>query len=91
MDTMTGQTRILAALAGERPDRVIVCGGMTAAEQEWTGPDAADRIDRHVRDLFASMGDKRRFLFASGCNTSPRTPFENLIAFRDAAWKYGEY
>ena len=88
---MTGQARILAALAGERPDRVIVCGGMTAAEQEWTGPDAADRIDRHVRDLFASMGDKRRFLFASGCNTSPRTPFENLIAFRDAAWKYGEY
>lgn len=72
-------------------DRLIVCGGMTAAEQEWTGPDAADRIARHVRNLFAAMGDKRRFLFASGCNTSPRTPYGNLIAFRDAAWKYGKY
>jgi len=69
--------------------RLIVCGGMTAVEQEWSGPGAIDRIDRHVRDLFASMGDKRRFLFGSGCNTSPRTPYENLLAFRDAAWKYG--
>jgi uroporphyrinogen-III decarboxylase len=70
-------------------DRLIVCGGMTAVEQEWTGPDTADRIDRYVRDLLASMGDKRRFLFSSGCNISPRTPYENLIAFRDAVWKYG--
>ena len=70
-------------------ERLIVCGGMTAREQEWTGPDAGARIDRHVRDLFASLGDKRRFLFASGCNSSPQMPFENLLAFRDAAWKYG--
>ena len=68
---------------------LIACGGMTANEQEWTGPDAARRIDRHVRDLFASLGDRRRFLFASGCNTSPAMPFSNLLAFRDAAWNYG--
>jgi len=68
-------------------DRLIVCGGMTAREQEWTGPDAAERIERHVSGLFASLGDRRRFLFASGCNSSPRMPIDNLIAFRDAAWK----
>jgi hypothetical protein len=70
-------------------ERLIVCGGMTVHEQEWTGPDAVARIDRHVRDLFASLGDKRRFLFASGCNSSPRMPFENLIAFRNAALTHG--
>ena len=71
--------------------RLILCGGMTAAEQESNGPDAARRIEDHVRALFAGLGDKRRFLFASGCNTSPRTPWENLVAFRDAAWKFGRF
>jgi len=71
-------------------ERLIVCGGMAAPEQELTGPDAAARIDAYVRDLFASMGDKRRFVFGSGCNTSPRTPYSNLVAFRDAAWRYGK-
>ena len=70
---------------------LIACGGMTANEQEWTGPDAADRIDQHVRDLFSSLGDRRRFLFGSGCNSSPRMPFANLLAFRDAAWKHGRF
>ncbi|NOZ50036.1 MAG: hypothetical protein GXP37_08335 [Chloroflexi bacterium] len=70
-------------------DRLIVCGGMAAPEQELTGADATERIDAYVRDLFASMGDKRRFLFGSSCNTSPLTPYENLLAFRDAAWRYG--
>jgi hypothetical protein len=72
-------------------ERLIVCGGMTAREQEWTGSDAAARIDRHVRDLFASLDDKRRFLFASGCNSSPQMPLANLLAFRDAALKYGSF
>ena len=44
-----------------------------------------------VRDLFASLGDRSSFLFASGCNTSPRTPFANLLAFRDAAFKHGQF
>jgi hypothetical protein len=69
--------------------RLIVCGGMAAPEQELRGADAADRLDAYVRETFASMGDKRRFLFGSSCNTSPRTPYCNLLAFRDAAWKYG--
>jgi uroporphyrinogen-III decarboxylase len=71
-------------------ERLIVCGGMAAPEQELAGPEAAQKIDAYVRDLFASMGDKRRFLFGSSCNTSPMTPYENLLAFRDAAWTYGQ-
>ena len=69
--------------------QLILCGGMTANEQEWTGPGTAERIDAFVRELFASLGDRHRFLFGSSCNTSPNTPYENLLAFRDAAWKYG--
>jgi hypothetical protein len=71
-------------------DRLILCGGMTAREQEWTGGDGRRRIFTHVRQLFASVGDRRRFLFASACNTSPATPYENLLAFRDAAREHGE-
>ena len=66
-----------------------MCGGMAAPQQELAGPHAAGQIDAYVRDLFASMGNKRRFLFGSSCNTSPMTPYGNLLAFRDAAWKYG--
>jgi hypothetical protein len=70
-------------------ERLIVCGGMAAPEQELAGAGAAEQIWAYVRDLFASMGDRRRFLFGSSCNTSPRTPCKNLLAFRDAAWEYG--
>ena len=57
-------------------DRLILCGGMTANEQQWSGPGMAEQIDRFVRDLFSSLGDRRRFLFATGCNLSPQTPYE---------------
>jgi len=67
----------------------IVCGGMAAPQQELRGANASAKLDAYVRDLFASMGDKRRFLFGSSCNTSPLTPYENLLAFRDAAFRYG--
>jgi hypothetical protein len=70
-------------------DRLIVCGGMAAPEQELQGPAAAERLDAYVRKAFASMGDMRRFLFGSSCNTSPRAPYKNLLAFRDAAFRYG--
>jgi len=71
-------------------ERLIICGGMAAPEQELTGPGTAERLDAYVRGLFGSLGDKRRFVFGSSCNTSPRTPYENLLAFRDASWKYGK-
>ncbi|MCC6679700.1 MAG: hypothetical protein IT445_02250 [Phycisphaeraceae bacterium] len=69
--------------------QLIVCGGMTAVEQLWSAPDATARINNHVRQIMESMGTKRRFLYASGCGTSPDTPYENLLSFRNAAWKYG--
>jgi hypothetical protein len=71
-------------------ERLILCGGMAAPEQELTGPATAAKLDAYVRELFASLGEKRRFVFASSCNTSPRAPYENLLAFRDASWKYGK-
>ena len=71
-------------------ERLVVCGGMAAPEQELTGPDATARIGAYVATLFASMGDRRRFIFASSCNTSPRAPYANLVAFRDAAWEHGK-
>jgi hypothetical protein len=71
-------------------ERFILCGGMAAPQQELRGPDASLAIDSYVRDLFVSMGDKRRFLFGSSCNTSPLTPYKNLLGFRDASWRYGE-
>jgi hypothetical protein len=69
--------------------RLILCGGMTAHEQEWTGPGTRQRLAAHVQTLFASLGDRRRFLFGSGCNTSPAAPYENLLALRDAALEFG--
>jgi len=81
-DWRLGEARALS-------DRLIVCGGMTAEEQRWTGADAAARIDRYVQRLFATMGNRRRFLFASGCNTAPDTSLDNLIRFRDAARMHG--
>ena len=71
-------------------DQLIVCGGMDAPHHELRGAHASAELDAYVRDTFASMGDKRRFLFGSSCNTSPLTPYENLISFRDAAWRYGK-
>ena len=66
----------------------VVNGGMDAHHLE-TGNDAGARIDEHTRLLFKSMGDKRRFIFASSCSTSLLTPWENLIHFRDAARRHG--
>jgi uroporphyrinogen-III decarboxylase len=72
-------------------EELIICGGMAAPEQELRGVDTHDKLDTYVRHLFSSMGNKKRFLFGSSCNTSPTTPFENLLFFREAAWKYGKF
>jgi hypothetical protein len=63
-------------------------GGMDAAHQELT-EDAQPALHTYVRDLFQSLDDKRHFIFASSCNTSPLTPWENLLYFRDYAREYG--
>lgn len=65
-----------------------VNGGMDATRLE-TEADAEATLHAYTKDLFAAMGDKDHFIFASSCSTSPLTPWENLIYFRDAARDYG--
>jgi len=73
-------------LAGS--DTFVVNGGMDAHHLE-ISEDAGARLHDYTRCLFESMGDKRRFIFASSCNTSLLTPWENLRHFRNAARDYG--
>jgi len=69
-------------------DRFTVNGGMDAPHLE-IAEDSESRLHEYVRELFASMGDKRHFIFASSCTTPLPTPWENLAYFRDAAREYG--
>ncbi len=73
-------------LAGS--ESFIVNGGMDAPHLEIT-KDAEVRLHEYTHRLMSSMGDKRHFIFASSCNTSPLTPWQNLVYLRDAARKYG--
>jgi len=82
-DVQLGEVRELVGY-----ERFTVNGGMDAFYQEIT-EDAEARIHGYTRALFASMAGKRHFIYASSCNTSPLTPWQNLIYFRDAARKYG--
>ncbi|MBE7463075.1 MAG: hypothetical protein HS116_06205 [Planctomycetes bacterium] len=68
--------------------RHVVWGGMTCHEQEIV-KDAPARLEAHVKGLFGPMRPFHRFVFSSSCNTSVRTPFENLLLFRDNCWKHG--
>jgi hypothetical protein len=68
-------------------DDFTLNGGMDPPHQELA--DGAAQLREYVRDLMASIPDKRHFIFASSCNTSPLTPWENLVAFRDGAREYG--
>jgi uroporphyrinogen-III decarboxylase len=73
-------------LAGS--ENFVVNGGMDAPHQEIT-EDTEARLHEYTRRQMESMGDKRHFIFASSCNTSYLTPWENLVCFRDAAREYG--
>ncbi len=69
-------------------DRFVVNGGMDTPHLEMVGG-AESAIHAYTRGLFARMGDRRRFIFASSCTTPVGTPWANLKAFRDAAREYG--
>ena len=69
-------------------DRFTVNGGMDAPHLEIM-ENAESRLHEYVRALFASMADKRHFIFASSCATPLPTPWENLVWFRDAARECG--
>lgn len=65
-----------------------VNGGMDAPRLE-IREDAERRLHEYTRDLFAAMGDKRHFIYASSCSTPAGAPWENLKHLRDAAREYG--
>ena len=78
-----GEARELTGYEG-----FTVNGGMDASRME-VSEDAEGFLHGYTRELFASMGDKRHFIYASSCTTSLLTPWENLKYARDAARKYG--
>jgi len=82
-DIQLGQVRALTGYDG-----FTLNGGMDPPHQE-LDENAGPVLRGYVRDLFNSLEDKRHFIFASSCNTSPLTPWENLLHFRDAAREYG--
>ncbi len=67
----------------------VLQGGMTCVEEELDGTDSRERIFHRVAELFADLPDKKAFIFGSGCCPGPRAKHDNLIALRDACWKYG--
>ncbi|HEX9114508.1 MAG TPA: uroporphyrinogen decarboxylase family protein, partial [Anaerolineae bacterium] len=69
--------------------RFVVNGGMDAPRLT-VEEDPETAIHQYTHDLFAGMGDRRSFIFASSCMTPVPTPWQNLIYFRDAARAYGE-
>jgi len=82
-DVQLGEARRLAG----KPD-FTVNGGMDSPHLELR-EDAEAALHVYTRDLFAGMGDKRHFVYASSCMTSPLTPWENLVYLRDAAREHG--
>ncbi len=78
--------------AGIGYDRFTMNGGMSLHQQE-IEEDAENLIHAYTRDLFdgikASPDGGRHFIYASSCNTSPLTPWENILYLRDAARAYG--
>ncbi len=69
-------------------ENFTVNGGMDALRQE-IGENAESQLHAYTKQLFDSMSDKRHFIYASSCNTSPLTPWSNLVHLRDAAREYG--
>lgn len=82
-DVLLGDARRLSG----KPD-FTVNGGMDSPHLE-VREDSEAALHAYTRELFASMGDKRHFIYASSCMTSPLTPWENLIYLRDAAREHG--
>jgi hypothetical protein len=83
-----GDVDLSTARSATGYETFTVNGGMDTAHLEVKN-EAARVIHTYTRDLFAAMGDKPHFIFASSCMTPPPTPWENLLHFRDAAREYG--
>lgn len=70
------------------PDFVVE-GGNSCHEQEIFDDTGPQVIRDYTADLFKRMGDNPHFIYASSCNTSPRTPWRNMLAMRDSARDLG--
>ena len=70
------------------PDFVIM-GGDSCHVQELFREDGPRRIHAFVEELVHSLQGNPHFIHSSSCNTSPRTPWRNIVALRDAIRKYG--
>jgi hypothetical protein len=82
-DVPLGEARRMAGY-----DNFTVNGGMDAPRLQIR--EAAERrLHEYTRELFASMGDGRHFIYASSCSTPADAPWENLKYLRDAAREYG--
>jgi uroporphyrinogen-III decarboxylase len=82
-DVLLAEARRLAGY-----ENFTVNGGMDATRLE-IREEAEARLHAYTRDLFAAMGDKRHFIYASSCTTPAGAPWENLKYLRDAARRYG--
>lgn len=82
-DVQLGEVRQLVGYGN-----FTVNGGMDSVHLE-IAEDAERQLHEYTRGLFGSMGDKRHFIFASSCSTSPVAPWRNLVYLRDAAREYG--
>ena len=71
--------------------KFVIQGGMTLVEEEMNGTDTRERIFARVKEILSSIPDKRAFIFGSGCSPGPRAKYENLLALRDACWRYGRF
>lgn len=70
-------------------DNFVVNGGMDTPRLEMSGAETEACLHEYTGRLFETMGDKRRFIFASSCSTPVITPWQNLVWLRDAARRYG--
>ena len=74
--------------ACESSNRLIVTGGISAAETERFK--SRDEVNRYVQELLGRMRcHNGRFMLSASCNTSIRTPWEVIEWFRDAWREFG--
>ena len=74
-----------ASMAGP----TVFAGGNLSQHRDVLRNGKAEPCSWNVFRLWNLFRFKRRFLFTSGCNASPQTPYENVIHLPDAAWKLG--
>lgn len=70
-------------------DKVVVVGNVDPIDTMQYG--TPERIEAEVRDCIRKAASGSGYILSTGCECPIGTPFENLEAFMEAAWKYGTY